>query len=357
MGNEDYAYAVGKIRALETQLLTKSDFERLLETSNATSALQELSDTPYGEHLIRIKDISEYELLLNEELKKTHNLIKELSLHPEITDLFFLEKDLHNLKVLLKSKYAKISSDENLIDLGLFRLAELKEMVEKNDYLKFTNPTIRETVIQTVKQFELTHEPELIDFVLDAGMYEMLLDAVRKHQNIFLERFFQLQIDLTNLKTLVRFIVTKKDKRYFKDVLIHGGNLAYEFFLREFPEKEQDVPRKVGLERYENIITYQKDLNAKERRTPILEKYEQIISAGIKSWVKERSFSLLEKLIDNCLTEYLKKAKYITLGLEPLIAYLFAKETETKNIRIIILGKLNKVPQEILRERLRETYV
>jgi len=357
MKNEDYAYAVGKIRALETQLLTKSDFERLLETSDATSALQELSDTPYGEHLTRIKDISEFELLLNEELKKTYNLIKELSLHPEITDLFFLEKDLHNLKVLLKSKYAGISPDGNLIDLGLFPLAGLKGMVEKNDYAGFTNSTIRETIVQAIKQFELTHELQIIDFVLDAVIYEVFLNTARKYQNIFLQNYFQLQIDLINLKTLVRFIVTKKDKRYFKDGLIHGGNLTYEFFLREFPEKEGDVPHKVGLERYKNIITYEKDLNAKERRTPLLENYEQIISAGIKSWLKERSFSLLEKLIDDSLTEYLKKAKYITLGLEPLIAYLFAKEIETKNIRVIIVGKINNIPQEILRERLRETYV
>ncbi|HCJ66580.1 MAG TPA: hypothetical protein DHV62_04460, partial [Elusimicrobia bacterium] len=96
MENSNYACAVGKIRALENQLLRNSDFERLLEVDNAGDVLRELSDTPYGEYLSRIKDVNEFELLLTEELKRTYNLIRELSLHPEITDLFFLRKDLHN---------------------------------------------------------------------------------------------------------------------------------------------------------------------------------------------------------------------------------------------------------------------
>ncbi len=230
-------------------------------------------------------------------------------------------------------------------------------MVEKNDYSNFGNSAIREAIKQAIRQFELTHQAELIDYVLDATIYELSLTTVREYRNTFLERLFQLEIDTINLKTLVRFMVIRKDKRYLKDVLIHGGNLPYEFFLRAIIENEKVVRQKIHQERYRNIVVYEENIGAKERRLPFLENYEKIIIAGINYWEKNCSFSYLEKLIDDHLMQHLKRAKYISLGIEPLIAYLLAKETEIKNIRTIIVGKLNRLPEETIRERLREPYV
>jgi len=358
MNNANYAYAVGRIRALENQLLRMIDFERLLETESAEAVLEELSDTDYGEHLTRIKNTSDFEFILNEELKKVYKLTSELSLDPEITNLFFLKKDLHNLKVLLKSKYVPtLAVEDYLIDLGLFSLSDLRNMVEKNDYSNFGNLTIQGAIKQAIRQFELTHQAELIDYVLDAAIYELSLTTVREYRNTFLEKLFQLEIDTINLKTLVRFIVARKDKRYLKDVLIYGGDIPYEFFLKALTENEKEVRQKIHQERYRNIVVYEENIGAKERRLPFLENYEKILVAGINYWEKNRSFSYLEKLIDDHLTQYLKRAKYISLGIEPLIAYLLAKETEIKNIRTIIVGKLNRLPEETIRERLREPYV
>ena len=36
---------------------------------------------------------------------------------------------------------------------------------------------------------------------------------------------------------------------------------------------------------------------------------------------------------------------------------IYAKETEIKIIRIIMVGKLNNIPAEVVRERLRDIYV
>lgn len=358
MDNSNYAYAVGRIRALENQLLKMADFERLLEVESAEAVLGELSDTDYGDHISRIKNIGDFEFILNEELKRVYRLTKEFSLDPEITDLFFLKNDLHNLKVLLKNKYFPTSGiEEYLIDLGLFSLSDLKNMVEKNDYSKFGDLTIQEAIEQAVKQFELTHEVELIDFVLDAAVYELSLRTVGKYKNAFLKKLFQLEIDAINLKTLVRFVITRKDKRYLKDVLIHGGDLPYEFFLKAIIENEKNVLQKMHQERYRNIIVYEENLGAKERRLPFLEKYEKILAEGVNSWEENRNFFRLEKLIDDLLTTHLKKAKYISLGIEPIITYLLAKEMEVKNIHIIIVSKINNLPEEKIRQRLRETYV
>jgi V/A-type H+-transporting ATPase subunit C len=45
------------------------------------------------------------------------------------------------------------------------------------------------------------------------------------------------------------------------------------------------------------------------------------------------------------------------MGVEPFIAYLFAKETEIRNVRIIMTGKINRLNDDLIRERLRLGYV
>jgi V/A-type H+-transporting ATPase subunit C len=65
----------------------------------------------------------------------------------------------------------------------------------------------------------------------------------------------------------------------------------------------------------------------------------------------------LEKFSDNYLLNYIKPAKFAILGIEPVLGYLLAKEHEIKLLRIIMIGKLNGLSSESIREKLRETYV
>ena len=85
--------------------------------------------------------------------------------------------------------------------------------------------------------------------------------------------------------------------------------------------------------------------------------YSEIIKAGIESFTKTESVSLLEKLVDNYIMTIMKEAKFIPFGGEPLLAYIYAKETEIKVVRIIMVGKLNNISPEVIRERLRDIYV
>ncbi len=55
--------------------------------------------------------------------------------------------------------------------------------------------------------------------------------------------------------------------------------------------------------------------------------------------------------------EYVRGAKFKPLTLEPLIAYLYAKESEIKTIRIILTSKLNNIDADTIKERLRDAYV
>ena len=42
--------------------------------------------------------------------------------------------------------------------------------------------------------------------------------------------------------------------------------------------------------------------------------------------------------------------------LMPLLGYVYAKETEVTNLRLLLVGKDNAINEDILRERVRQVY-
>ena len=64
-----------------------------------------------------------------------------------------------------------------------------------------------------------------------------------------------------------------------------------------------------------------------------------------------------ERLCDDALTHYLSQGRRAAFGEQPLIGYLYAKESELTAIRIILTGRLAGLDTETIRERLRESYV
>lgn len=87
-------------------------------------------------------------------------------------------------------------------------------------------------------------------------------------------------------------------------------------------------------------------------RTP----YQKVCQEGIASYLTTGSLTRFEKLSDDYIINYVKKKRYVVLGLEPLVGYFIAKQTEIRNAGIIMVGKINNISGETIRERLRETY-
>jgi len=72
---------------------------------------------------------------------------------------------------------------------------------------------------------------------------------------------------------------------------------------------------------------------------------------------EKESFIEMEKHFEDYLMKYLRKAGYIVFGPEPLFAYALAKKKELDLFRIVGVGKMNRLPEEILKNRISETYV
>ena len=64
-----------------------------------------------------------------------------------------------------------------------------------------------------------------------------------------------------------------------------------------------------------------------------------------------------EVATDNYLLDMLRPVKYIPFGPERVFGYLCGLTTEVFNLKLLLGGKVHRVENDLLRERLRKTYV
>ena len=64
-----------------------------------------------------------------------------------------------------------------------------------------------------------------------------------------------------------------------------------------------------------------------------------------------------EKACDDTLTAYLEGAKSVPFGVEVVVGYLYAKESELTAVRTVLSGRLAGLDGELIRSRLRNTYL
>jgi len=357
--NTRYAYAVGRIRALETRLLDGMALGRLLEAETAQELLKALSEGEYESSLSNISDPADFETALNIEQERIYRLIDELSLDPQLTNVFRAKWDFHNLKVLLKSNCLKKTDageasksvaaiDDILVRSGLIPVEAIKFTIEPDDEQKGggsyltglssdeddVSSYIARALEDAQAQYEETQNPQMIDIVIDNHLQSFLYQRAAAYPNLFLCGYFQAMADLANIKSFIRIKMLGEGMRLLDMALLPHGSLDLDTYIGQFDET---------VENFAAFLT----------STP----YAELVAEGVRSWTDGHSLAVFERLSDNYLMDYIKPVKYLVFGVEPLIGYLLAKEHEMKLIRIIVIGKLNDLPVENIKERLRDTYV
>lgn len=357
--NTNYAYAVGRIRALETKLLDAMAIGRLLEAEDAQEVLKTLSEGEYEDSLLAISDAADFETALNIEQERVYSLIDKLSLDPQLTSIFRAKWDFHNLKALLKASYLKsadsvestsqvAATDGVLVDSGLIPVDAIKFTIEPDDEqsgvgLSLTGSTqngddgskyVVSALEDAQAQYAESQNPQMIDIVIDNHLQSFLYNRAAEHSNPFLCGYFGAIADLTNIKSFIRVKMLDEGVRLLDAVLLPYGSLDRDIYISQFDETVENFAASLS-------------------NTP----YAAVVGEGVRGWTDGHSLAIYEKLSDNYLMNYIRPAKYMVFGVEPLIGYLLAKEHEMKLIRIIVIGKLNGLPSENIKERLRDTYV
>ncbi len=327
-----YAYAVGRIRVMESRLLDRGQLDRMIEAASVEEALRVLSETVYAGAVAELASIHDFEKMLRNEFGHVSGEVRRMSPWPELVDLLTLRYDLHNLKVMFKDNYLG-SRTEILFPSTTFPPDQLRAAVVEGDYRDFT-PAIRLAAERIAAEFSLTQDPQLIDLYLDRALFDELLSGARAARSSFLGGLFRRQADLANLRIFVRVKRTGRERQFLQKVLFPHGTIDPSFYLPLLDEPLETLVMSLSMSDYAPVVT-----------------------EGVRAWQEQGEAACFEKQCDNCITAYLKRYRRSPFGLEPLAGYLWGMEIEIKNIRLILVGKMNRLPVGAIRKRVRHAYV
>lgn len=328
MDSMEFAKVIPRLRVFETRLLDKAKLDRMIDSSSAEDVIKILKETEYSNIMTNVKKAEDYENMLSLELERVYKELYDMCANKKIVDIMSIKYEYHNIKVLLKGKFLNKDFSDILIPIGRMDIVKFKNIIIENDYTDLTK-IMRLGIEETITRFNLTKDSQLIDMILDMYMFEELREIAQELNDKFVTKYIKAQIDLTNIRTLLRVKNQNKERDFLQRALIKGGIIDIDTLMSLFNDAASNIPVKLSHTDYYEML-----------------KNNTTYEGGV-----------LEKSMDNYIMKLMKDAKMIPFGMEPIIAYIYAKETEIKVIRIIMVGKLNNINAEIIRGRLRDVYV
>jgi len=254
----DYAYAVGRVRALENKLVPKAVFWAAAEEKDIRSALKVIFDVGF--------------------------FFEE---HIDMEDSKDLDNFVDREKEALIQTVSGLMLEENLCGV-------------------------------------LSHEESLSEAFIMA----------KESGNFFITEYLRHKIDLGNLKVFLRAKYSGISKEKCFGWMLPGGRMNVSRYLDNYDLSPSE---------YSDIL----------KITP----YHLIWSSAVDALEDRETFVDLERGIEDFLMRFLRRAKSIVFGPEPIFAYALAKQKEIQLVRLLGVGKINRIPHEILQARISETYV
>jgi len=324
---EAYIFLSAMLRARETKLLNADRASRMLEAGSFSETAKMLTEHGYADMSgMTAREVNE---ALNSRREEIFSEIARLVPDRVITDILRMKYDYHNAKVIIKSEAMALDPDRLLSETGRICPKALKEQYAEEQYSLLPG-TLGKAMEEAKSVLARTSNPQLADFVLDRYYFEELWENADRSGDAFLKGYVRLLTDAANLKSTVRTLRMGKPAEFLKEVLLPNGNIpADKIASGADPET----------------------LPAMYMNSP-LEKAAALGCAALEGG----RLTEFERECDNAVNAYLKKAKMVSFGSEPVVAYLSAVETEITAVRMILTGKMSGIKSEVLRERLRDMY-
>lgn len=323
MRESDFAFAVGRVRVLETRLLDTGKFERMLEARDVDEVLRILAETEYAQSVGSMKNASDYESALNNERRSAFTLIKSLlAAGQDIGELYFLRFDVHNLKVICKAGMVH-QSPEGLSDQGIYGPELLRRFVDGDEKAPFPISGW----LEKAREVMTSGNPGLVDAALDGAYFAYAASQAREKNWPAISRYWIATIDLTNFLSAIRCRRLGSGMERFSTVYLQGGEYNPSEFAGLFEQSDDELARWLNTHGFGEIL----GSSQKAFADP----------GSLERGITEYLFSIVDKA-----------GRSTIVGPEAVFAFLLAKERELQMVRIIVVGKLNGVPGDVLRERL-----
>ncbi len=327
-----YGYSNTREKAMEARLLNVETLKRIESAKDMSEVLGILYETDYKTNLVEFGGVSAKAELIDFAISK--NLADKLEKLVEITpkdeqDLIrplIAKWDLANVKLAIEAKIKGNSYDsiaKYIIDKSPFGSEVIKQAVDKQsveeliDFLYSKSPRDYANILKNAKEAYAEDKTGLkaVD-AIDLGAISQVAKAVellkaRKHFRS--SKIAQLTIDMQNLVTAIRAKSNNMSFEKIRDLLVENGSI----------EKSQ-------IERAYSAQSLDKMLEALG--------YKGLGNAGltgVEIAIRRRMLETGRKLV-----------KGVVLSFTTLVYYIYLKELEVMNLRLVIKSKQYGISME-----------
>lgn len=324
--NSEYAYAVARIRACETGLITEIGYNSLISAPGERfhSLFSEVSGVRWDSS----SDVHTILRNLEESFTEQFFLVKSLIVEDEIKRLVSLKYDYELLKLIVKDETGEQISIPSAISLrSNFSFPVLKVLLENGSFGE-TGETMYNAYISLKGRGEKSGGS--VDYVCDCAYFSELFSILEFYQNPFVTGYFIQRIDAGNVLAALRLKARGEKRSAVRERFVPYGTIGLHHLEEGFD---------LNLDGFADRILFS-PLSAVFRKTD-------------KKKDQEEQLIEIEKLCGEQLLRYLRESIFVTFGVEPVLSYLWIKEAELQNLRTILLAKESGISQEEIRTYIR----
>lgn len=122
MERKDFIHSSTRIRSLESKLLTKEQFDRMIESNSLEDAIKVLQETSYSDVFNKIDRPEDYDKAIYNELTNLYETVMDLSNNRDVVDIVSLKYDAHNMKVILKDHVMGTDNTNLIYPMGRIKV-------------------------------------------------------------------------------------------------------------------------------------------------------------------------------------------------------------------------------------------
>ncbi|MBQ6266802.1 MAG: V-type ATPase subunit [Clostridia bacterium] len=320
MHETDYTFAVARIRANETKLLSPAQLSQLIAAADAAEVRRLLADRGW-----RMPEAGEPIDPAEAAMADAWALIEACAPDPALPAALAVGNDFTNLKAAIKCVFSDLDPAGYYVAPALTDPDVLTKAITEAEFSLLPDH-LQAPAQAAYRAIAELHSGQKAELILDKAALETRTDFAAKSGSALLQRITALTVLLANLKIALRCRRMGKSDEFALDAMAAGDpDPAALYAACRDPKSAAEYLAS----------------------TP----YAYLADAA------GESFTALEKAGDNAIVAMLQDVKYEIFGPDPLVAYFYAKVAETKNARIILSAKAAGVPAQSIAERVREIYV
>lgn len=340
-----YPYTYVRTAVMRSLLFKKEDYHKMLKMG-----FSEIANFLQGSHYK--KEINalatEYsgadllELALNRSLAESFKKLIRISPY-ELSLLikeYIKRKDIEDIKTILRGKFT--STNERLIEssitaagtlsydflLSLLKKESIEEILKSS---KIAEYSISKDGLKVLKE---KNNLVGIENALDKCYYNHLIQfsSILPKEGTLFRDFLLKEVEILNILTLIRLKKAKLGKEIVKDFIILSGNKSSDSKMMSLAELDNLEELSRMLERTE---------------------YKNIIAKGIEEFKKNGSLITFEAQLYKYLLN--KSALFMhqhPLSIDVILGYMFAKDIEVRNLKVIVKGKQLGLSEEFIESQL-----